>query len=308
MAFAFHGENEYSIERAARERCECEDRQAAGNRRRVPNRCFSNAMTGSASGCKQVARYVLDEPNELALETLAVIAERCGVQPSAIVRFAQSFGFSGASQMQRLFRDGLLSANAAIGYGERVRRFSESVSKTAAGDGLLSEFVDGNVLALQNLSETVSEQEMRAAVDLIAKAAVVHVAGFRRAFPISAYLAYSLQQLGKHVQFIDGVGGLARPQANTIDRKDLLIAVSFHPYAPETVELVEIAARNGRQDPVDQRQPGEPDRKAGRYRSSGARFRGPELSLARRLHVPGPGRRHRLRIRDRGQAHSRRKK
>lgn len=200
---------------------------------------------GLSKRLKQVARYVLDEPNELALETLAVIAERCGVQPSAIVRFAQAFGFSGASQMQRLFRDGLLSANNAIGYGERVRRFSESVSRTAAGEGLLSEFVEGNILALQNLSETVSDKEMRAAVDLIASAAVVHVAGFRRAFPISAYLAYSLQQLGKHVQFIDGVGGLARPQANTIDDKDLLIAVSFHPYAPETVELTEIAAKNG---------------------------------------------------------------
>ena len=200
---------------------------------------------GLSKRLKQVARYVLDEPNELALETLGVIAERCGVQPSAIVRFAQSFGFSGASQMQRLFRDGLLSANAALGYGERVRRFSESVSQTAAGEGLLSEFVDGNILALQNLSETVSELDMRAAVDLIATASVVHVAGFRRAFPISAYLAYSLQQLGKHVQFIDGVGGLARPQANTIDRNDLLIAVSFRPYAPETVELAEIAARKG---------------------------------------------------------------
>lgn len=200
---------------------------------------------GLSKRLKQVARYVLDEPNELALETLAVIAERCGVQPSAIVRFAQYFGFSGASQMQRLFRDGLLSANMAIGYGERVRRFSEAVSQTAAGEGLLTEFVEGNILALQNLSETVSEREMRGAVDLIAQASVVHVAGFRRAFPISAYLAYSLQQLGKHVQFIDGVGGLSRPQANTIDDKDLLIAVSFHPYAPETVELTEIAARNG---------------------------------------------------------------
>ncbi len=38
---------------------------------------------------QQIARYVLDEPNELALDTLAVIAERIGVQPSAIVRFAQ---------------------------------------------------------------------------------------------------------------------------------------------------------------------------------------------------------------------------
>lgn len=200
---------------------------------------------GLSKRLKQVARYVLDEPNELALETLAVIAQRSGVQPSAIVRFAQSFGFSGASQMQRLFRDGLLSANAALGYGERVRRFSESVSQTAAGDGLLTEFVQGNILALQNLSETVTEDDMRAAVDAIAKAAVVHVVGFRRAFPISSYLAYSLQQLGKHVQFIDGVGGLARPQANTIAANDLLIAVSFHPYAQETVELVDVAVGKG---------------------------------------------------------------
>jgi DNA-binding MurR/RpiR family transcriptional regulator len=200
---------------------------------------------GLSKRLKQVARYVLDEPNELALETLAVIAARCGVQPSAIVRFAQSFGFSGASQLQRLFRDGLISANSSLGYGERVRQFSESVSQTPAGEGLLTEFVEGNILALQNLSHTVSEHDMQAAVNLIARAAVVHVAGFRRAFPIAAYLAYSLQQLGKHVQFIDGVGGLARPQANTVDKKDVVIAVSFRPYAPETVEVAEIAARKG---------------------------------------------------------------
>ena len=54
---------------------------------------------------QQIARYVLDEPNAMALETLAVLAERTGVQPSAIVRFAKSFGFDGATQMQRLFRD-----------------------------------------------------------------------------------------------------------------------------------------------------------------------------------------------------------
>ena len=191
---------------------------------------------------QQIARYVLDEPNEVALETLAVIAKRCGVQPSAIVRFAQSFGFSGATQMQRLFRDGLLATDAALGYGERVRRFNEGVARAPTPEGLLSEFIEGNVLALQNLRQTVTEEEMKAALRLIAKAELVQVAGFRRAFPVSSYLAYSLQQLGKRVLFVDGVGGLAKPQVSTITAKDLLIAVSYHPYAPEAVELVGIAA------------------------------------------------------------------
>ena len=34
---------------------------------------------------QQVAKYVLENPNDMALQTLAVIAERCHVQPSTIV-------------------------------------------------------------------------------------------------------------------------------------------------------------------------------------------------------------------------------
>ena len=58
---------------------------------------------------QQIARYVLDEPNAVGLETLAVIGERAGVQPSAIVRFAKAIGFESASQMQKVVRDGLIA-------------------------------------------------------------------------------------------------------------------------------------------------------------------------------------------------------
>ncbi len=195
---------------------------------------------------QQIARYVLDEPNEMALETLAVISERCGVQPSAIVRFAKSFGYPGASQMQRLFRDGLLSGHAGLGYGERVRHFNEAVAKKPeSGADVLAEFVEGNTLALQNLGQTVSEADMANAVKLIDKAETVYVVGFRRSFPVASYLAYSLQQLNKRTLFIDGVAGLTKQQVQTIGPKDLLVAVSYHPYAEETVHAVEMASQRG---------------------------------------------------------------
>jgi DNA-binding MurR/RpiR family transcriptional regulator len=200
---------------------------------------------GLSKRLKQIGRYVLDQPNEIALETLAVIAERCGVQPSAVVRFAQSFGFSGATQMQRLFRDGLLSGNAALAYGERVRRFNDGLDKHSPGPNLLSEFIESNVLALQNLDQTVSADEVRQAVELIKVADTVVTVGFRRSFPISSYLAYSLQQVGKKVLFVDGVAGLAVQQVRTMIPADLLIAVSYHPYAQEAVDLVEAAADRG---------------------------------------------------------------
>jgi DNA-binding MurR/RpiR family transcriptional regulator len=52
------------------------------------------------------------------------------------------------------------------------------------------------------------------------------IMGFRRSFPVASYLAYSLQQVGKRVFFLDGVGGLARQQVRTIQPNDLLIAIS----------------------------------------------------------------------------------
>ncbi|KQM31752.1 MurR/RpiR family transcriptional regulator [Sphingomonas sp. Leaf10] len=203
---------------------------------------------GLSKRLQQIARYILDQPNDVALETLAVIAQRCAVQPSTIVRFAKSFGFDGATQMQRLFRDGLLSTSAALGYSERVRQLDETTSADGAKPAdLLAEFVEGNQLALEHLLETVGAADMRAAVDLIDRADTVHVMGLRRSFPVASYLAYSLLQTGKRVVFIDGIAGLAQAQVDAMTRRDLLIAVSYQPYAAETVAIVEAArARHGK--------------------------------------------------------------
>lgn len=192
---------------------------------------------------RQIAHYVLDEPNAIALETLAVLSERIGVQPSAIVRFAKSFGFNGATQMQRLFRDGLLSGKTTLGYGERVREFAQSVEGKAVGDAdqVLAEFVEGNVLALQNLGGSIGRDSLAEAVRLISRAGTVYVAGFRRSFPVAAYLAYSLHQVDKKTVFIDSLGGMARQQVHGAARDDLLIVVSYHPYAEEAVHLIDDA-------------------------------------------------------------------
>jgi DNA-binding MurR/RpiR family transcriptional regulator len=192
---------------------------------------------------QQIARYVLDEPNAVALETLAVLAGRMGVQPSAIVRFAKSFGFEGATQMQRVFRDGLLSASASLGYGDRIREFGKSVDgRRVANPGqVLDEFVEGNVMALQNLGQSIDRAMLAQAVDMVAQAGTVYVAGFRRSYPVAAYLAYSLQQVDKRAVLIDSVGGMSRQQVHGIGRNDLLLIVSYHPYAEEVVHLIDAA-------------------------------------------------------------------
>jgi len=201
------------------------------------------ARYDSLSGrLRQFAHYVLDAPNDVALETLAVIAQRSGVQPSAIVRFAKQFGFEGATPMQRVFRADLVAANPVTAYGERVRQTLDRL-ENAPNDpaSLLREFAEGTDLALRQLTHTVGTAELSAAFRLLEQANIVYVVGVRRAFPVAAYLAYSLQQSAKRTVFVDGVAGLWRQQAAAIAARDLLICVSYRPYAEETVELVSAA-------------------------------------------------------------------
>src|SRR3546814_12764989 len=74
------------------------------------------------------------------------------------------------------------------------------------------------------MADSIAKADIAKAVRMIADAETVHVAGFRRSFPVAAYLAYSLQQAGKRMQFIDGVAGLALGHGPSIGSDDLLIA------------------------------------------------------------------------------------
>ena len=196
---------------------------------------------------QRIARHILDEPNDLAFETLAVVAERSGVQPSAIVRFAQAFGFAGASPMQRLIRDGLLQEDLSLGYAERIRQHRYATPGEEEGPReLLSEFVKGNILALENLNHSIGLRELTEAIDLIEKADTVYVTGFRRSFPVASYLTYMRAQADKRTVLVDGVGGLHLQQARGVRQGDVLVAVSFAPYSPETIALVDAFAEKGK--------------------------------------------------------------
>lgn len=197
---------------------------------------------------QHVARYVLDHPDDVALQPLSIIAARSDTQPSTIVRFAKALGFTGAGPMQRLLRESLLANNASLGYGERVHQFTASVDQSVSERGvgsLIDEFTEGDILALQNTRLTVGHEALADAVALIRKAQIVHLAGMRRAFPVAAYLAYAIPRAGKPTVLIDGVGGLAYQQFRAMSSRDLLIAISYHSYSPETVSAVEAAAAAG---------------------------------------------------------------
>lgn len=193
---------------------------------------------------QQVARFALDNPNDMALETIAVIANRASVQPSTVIRFAKAFGYSGFKDMQRVYQARL--TQNSLSYSERIRLFrEENASKSGSADRateILREFCAANIISLEHVPDSVDPQTLSKAVELLVSAEAVNVLAVRRGFPVAWYFTYMLGHLDCPVHLLDGSGGMLREQANAIRSAQVLVAISFRPYASETADIAAMAA------------------------------------------------------------------
>lgn len=194
---------------------------------------------GLSRQLQKIAKYALANPNDMALETVAAIAARADVQPSSLIRFAKAFRFDGFSDMQRVFR--LRLVDRVPSYGERIR----GLSVGAAPSDMLGHFVDAGIHALKHLREEVRPGALDRAIRILAGSETIHVVGQRRSFPVAAYLGYALGHMDRRAHLIDSVGGMALQQATGLAPRDALIAVSFKPYAPETIAVAKRASERG---------------------------------------------------------------
>lgn len=195
---------------------------------------------------QQVARYVLDNTNSVAFDTVAVIAKEANVPPSTLIRFANAFDFSGFNEMKQLFRMNLVEETAS--YTDRARLFREMDSDQELSDDpaqILKEFAHSNAQALQQMAARTAPEDMEKAVSLLAEAQNIYIIGLRRSFSVATYLSYALSHLECRPVLIDGLGGMFKEQINRISENDVVISISFTPYASETIMVSEKAAQTG---------------------------------------------------------------
>jgi DNA-binding MurR/RpiR family transcriptional regulator len=190
---------------------------------------------------QRIARFALEQPNDLALGTVATVAEATQVQPSAMIRFANALGYKGFSDMQLLFRGHLLERSES--YRERIDTMRRKSSSARAPAGVLHNLVSESVAELEHLEENILQADLKAAVKLIATAPRIYVLAQRRAFPVAGYLAYALSQLELRTHLLDGSGGMLRESLGSITKGDVLVVSSFRNYSPEVIDAA-AKARN----------------------------------------------------------------
>lgn len=189
----------------------------------------------------QIAAYSLDHPDEIAFGTVASIAAAAKVQPSALIRFAQAFGFDGFSALQQLFRARLRERH--LDYQDRLQALENAL---ASGNGaIVRGFVQAARQSIEGLSVSLDPAVFDRAVDLLADADTIYLVAKRRAAPISTYMAYAFGKLGIRMVMTGNGAGLDDDIAGFAGPRDAAMAISYAPYAQETSAQARAFAARG---------------------------------------------------------------
>ncbi|SAK71643.1 transcriptional regulatory protein [Caballeronia temeraria] len=195
---------------------------------------------------KSVATYIEQHRQSVMMDRTSDIASACGVHASAVVRFAQRFGFSGFSDLQAVFRQAYTGAGGSQQtYQQRIRKLIDEKAGEASGVSVAREFIAASRTGLDELEAGLDDAQFEAAVEMLSQAENIYVIGVRRSFAVASYIVYALQHTKKRVHLISGIGGMFREQMRSVRKEDVVIAISFAPYGKETQYCVRAAQHRG---------------------------------------------------------------
>jgi DNA-binding MurR/RpiR family transcriptional regulator len=191
----------------------------------------------------QVASYALDNPDEIAFGTVASVAASAAVQPSALVRFSRALGYQGFTELQDVFRSRL--RDRVLNYDERLAQLRQHGIATSKSGLVLDGFLEATEQSIARFREKVDHEAIDRAVAMLAAAKTIYLIGLRRSFPVTSYMSYAMGKLSIRNVLIDAVAGMGAEQASFITAEDAALAISFAPYASETVALTASAKARG---------------------------------------------------------------
>lgn len=199
---------------------------------------------------QQIAQFVMNNPEDVALYTIVELAAQAGVHPSAISRFAKEVGFAGFGELQKVFRQRLVGPRMT--YVDRMKALAADTAPTPAELDLqepavvFDTFIQAAMDTLLRLKDDVDRTALQGFVDVLVDAEAVHIVAARGAYGVGAYCYYSLSRVGKRAHLIDNQGSMREQQLAAAGENDVLLVLTFDDYTAETVELAHAAHRVGR--------------------------------------------------------------
>jgi len=192
---------------------------------------------------RSAARYVPDNPEEIALHSMRAAAAKANIHPSSMQRLARELGFEGYESFRDRFRERVMSAG-----GETWMWRAQTLRRRGSGSKrsrFIADMLAHEQLNLEKTFRPEIHDSLVAACRLIERARTAYILGLRSLFPIAFYMHYVCRFFTTKTVLLTGLGGTFADDLRDADARDALVAFSYRPYAKQTVTAVDFARSRG---------------------------------------------------------------
>lgn len=204
-------------------------------------RLFVKAFPALTPELQKAARYMVENPEEIGLNSMRSVAKKAGVKPATISRLSKALGFEEYKDLREPFRQRL--KRNELEFASRM----QAMQRRGADNGgrLFAEFRDQEI---DNVRRTLSDTNYSILLDAaesINNSRRVYVLGLRGAHAPAFLFHYAYQLFQDNSQFLDTGAGIFADTLRGLSDEDSLFVVSFAPYTQMTIDAVDYAAEAG---------------------------------------------------------------
>ncbi|WP_337866386.1 MurR/RpiR family transcriptional regulator [Ignavibacterium sp.] len=187
---------------------------------------------------RKVADFVIDNFDNIPFVDVHEVSKQVGVSVASVIRFAQSAGFSGFSELRNAVSDSLkkhLTKNEIFSL----------VNKSKLDNDILTSVANMDVKNINDTLTNIDKETFNSVIKKILHSNRVYTAGLGISYLLAEILSYQLTQVGVDSSVLKHTHTLFHEQILYLKKNDLLICFSFPPYSKETVDAAKYATKNG---------------------------------------------------------------
>ncbi len=201
-------------------------------------RTLSDSATSAAN--KAVAEQLLRNPVRATAWGIEELAAHANTSAATLSRFARSMGYTGFAAM----RDAM--AQVLQGMLQPMEKLRDAV-QPGAKQGAVTQSLEAGLNNARSAAQALDTAQLARISERLATAGTVYVMGFGISSHLAAMLALDLQPFCKQLINVVEFGGteVAAGRLMNIDKKDVLIVLSFPRYARDAIQLTSYARDRG---------------------------------------------------------------
>jgi DNA-binding MurR/RpiR family transcriptional regulator len=200
--------------------------------------CFSELPTQ----LQITARYIIDHPYEVGVQTMRTLATRAGVHPNSFVRLARYLGFEGYDAMRERFRDFVRSGT---GSSEDRARWLQVMARQGGNAKIVGQMAASMISNLEQMMQDQDMGKLDKVVRWMMQSQRVYILGVGAGYPLAYNFWYVARMIRENFILIPRHGSLPMDDVTSIGKRDLLFAMTFQPYRTDVVETLRYAGQQG---------------------------------------------------------------